>query len=401
MITFVFGAGASFDSDPARRPGRRIASGEEHRPPLAAGLFAPSSRLGKDALDNNERAISLVMDLAEAAALGQDIEEVLEGIAGQDDYPATQSDLMAVRAYLAEITSTLPGAWLHECQGRTNYVRALKKAHRWNCATHGNGRSPIGCVTFNYDLMLEDAVAKVFGHRISSLDDHLTSSEVQVLKPHGSVTWRLSASLANPENYYMSGRRGLDYAIAHAADLNFDDPDYPDSWGYAGPDDATAKEYQRFPDTDRFWIPAISIPVRRKATFNMPPTHSDTLIQTLQKTTMLIAIGWRAREEHFLQLIQDHMPSAGSRVVAVAENDGAAHDTVDQLHQTGRFTSYAISGIGFTGFVGETNPDDSPRPTGDRRAHAALTLDRLLTPGQPWGIWTNIRAGNGLRTGTQ
>jgi hypothetical protein len=89
MLMFVFGAGASFDSDPARRPGdpELTYQEREHRPPLAAGLFSPESLEGQAAIAAFPRAASLIMQLRQATAQGLDVEEVLEQIASDEDYP--------------------------------------------------------------------------------------------------------------------------------------------------------------------------------------------------------------------------------------------------------------------------------------------------------------------------
>src|SRR6476620_7149582 len=103
MLMFVFGAGASFDSDPERRPGEvEFESDEEYRPPLAAGLFTPASRLGNDVIPQFPRAAPLLMRLRQATRQGLDIEEVLEQIAETEKtYSATAIELLAFRAYLA------------------------------------------------------------------------------------------------------------------------------------------------------------------------------------------------------------------------------------------------------------------------------------------------------------
>jgi hypothetical protein len=117
MLMFVFGAGASYDSDPERRP--RVAEaidGHDYRPPLAAGLFAPNNQFGKETVAAFPRAASLLMDLRQATRRGDDVEEVLEQIAlGAEAYPSTAIQLLAVRAYLARLMNEVPARWIEEC----------------------------------------------------------------------------------------------------------------------------------------------------------------------------------------------------------------------------------------------------------------------------------------------
>jgi hypothetical protein len=384
MLMFVFGAGASFDSDPARRPNSKLSLIErEHRPPLAAGLFDPDSYRGKDVVAAFPRAASLIMQLRQATAQGLDVEEFLEQVKlGEDRYSETATQLLALRAYLARLLSEVPAQWTEECQGLTNYVLALAHADRWNVALHGHSvDQPVGCVTFNYDSLLEDAVRRVFGLDIDDIDRYTTHPRVHIYKPHGSVTWRLSADW--PTTDWFDGDTALYRAIEMASAL-----EWGDTWTYS-----TDDRYQDPHDTSTVFLPALSIPVRSKAEFTMPSWHKDAMIEDLRKVTTLVAIGWRARERHFLQLLQDEMPSQPARLVAVAESTTAAQETIDNLWETGRFDSYAVSSLGFSGFAETPSRPYWERATEDR---TSLCLQDVLSAGPQSGVWTDRRPGAGL-----
>lgn len=377
---FVFGAGASFDSDPDRPPydsGR--VSGFDYRPPLAAGLFDPDSIEGREAVANFPRAAPLLMRLRRATRQGLDVEEVLEQIAmGEGSYPDTAAQLLSFRAYLARLLAEVPSKWESECQGLTNYVLALEQADRWNKSLHGAAGGPLACVTFNYDSMLEGAVARVFGHQISYMDQYLSSQSVHLYKPHGSVTWRQAATWDHPHNNWLAGHGGLDKAISQAATLGW----LPEMRVQ------TDRTYQDDTDATRVWLPALSIPVRRKATFTMPQEHQDALISDLAKITTVIAIGWRARERHFLQMLQGAMPSAPARLVVVAETPASAEAARDALWETGRFNAYSLSSLGFSGFV-DPLPPEEPEPS-----RTAVRLVDILSGRRD--IWTQRTPGRGL-----
>lgn len=385
---FVFGAGASFDSDPERRPGEvEVQIDEEFRPPLAAGLFTPASRIGREAIAAFPRAASLLMRLRQATRQELDVEEVLEQIAGGEDiYPATAIELLAFRAYLARLMDEVPTSWRDECQGLTNYVLALSEADRWNAAVHGEERDPVACVSFNYDTLLEDAVHRVFGLRVNDMDRYVSHPHVHVLKPHGAVHWRLPAHWNVSPGTHIDGPGALAKAIDEAATLNWWDND---TWAYR-----SDEKYQDGNDQTSVWLPALSIPVRRKTDFTMPSWHREAMVADLHKVTTVIAVGWRAREQHFLRLLQDELPGAPSRLVAVAESDEAAKATVEALWDTGRFDRYAISGIGFSGFTETPTGHFEPRP--DWEGHTALTLRHVLTSRDGLGVWTRMEPGRGL-----
>lgn len=388
MLMFVFGAGASYDSDPERRPGNvEPLDGWDFRPPLAKGLFTPNNDEGQAVISAFPRAAALLMRLRQATRDELDVEEVLEQIALLEPRdPAVAVDLLAFRAYLARLMDEVPTRWLDECHGLTNYVLALDEARRWNAAVNSDHADPIACVTFNYDALLEDAVHRVYGHRIDGMNSYTEHPGIHVLKPHGSVHWRLPAAWNAPAGRRQDGAEVLGQAIDQAPSLRWGTDG---TWGYERHD-----RYRDDDDPTTVWLPALSIPVRQKADFTMPLWHRADMVKDLGRVTTLIAVGWRARERHFLQLLQDELPSQPTRLVAVAESDEAAHETIDNLWETGRFDRYAISGIGFSGFTETPSELFQPRP--DWGGHTALTLRHVLTSREGLGMWTTLAPGRGL-----
>lgn len=382
MLMFVFGAGASYDSDPDRPTDEEPLDDFDFRPPLAAGLFAPNNRIGKEAIAAFPRSAPLMMRLREATRQGEDIEEVLEQIAvGSDVYPGTATQLLAFRAYLAQLMSQVPDEWADECQGLTNYVLTLEQADRWNQALHGS-TEPVICVTFNYDSLLERAVRSVFGHRINHIDQYASHPLVHVFKPHGSVNWQRAATWDQPENHWISKHGGLSKAINEAASL-----DWSEDFRFQSND-----EYQDRSTATKVWLPALSIPVRNKAEFTMPDGHMAPLCADLRKVTTVVAVGWRARERHFLRLLQDNLGGALVRLVAGAETDQSAQETVDNLWMTGRFTQFAVCGTGFSGFT--EIPREPAPPKSESGGHTPLTLHHVLTAGGDAAIWKSREPSN-------
>ncbi len=383
MLMFVFGAGASFDSDPRRRSGPNDTDVDyQHRPPLAAGLFEPRNEIAAEAAAAFPRATPLMMRLREATHRGLDVEQVLEQLqAAESEYPATASQLLALRAYLSDMLTRSPGRWSQQCQGHTNYVLALDEAARWRAAVYDDPVDPISCVTFNYDTLLEDACYRVFGRRISTIHHYATGSDVHVFKPHGSVDWRQAARWHNGPNHWKPGLEALHLAIDQAASLQ-----WQSQFSVQRED-----RYQDASDATLVWLPALAIPVQRKAQFIVPSDHVDGLKEDLAKASTLIAVGWRARERHFLQMLQDHMPSAPARLVAVAEKSESAMETVDNLWETGRFDRYTTAQLGFSNFV-ET-PDAWPSHGADSSEVRSLRLREVLAGG---GEWKERSPGAGL-----
>lgn len=376
---FIFGAGASFDSDPSRPAAAEASGGAGHRPPLAAQLFNPDSDAGRSIVARADRAAPLLMRLRIAVRGGQDVEEVLEQIVTgpEADRPLTASQLLAFRVYLAEMLRDIPDQWAKECQYLTNYILMLDEVDRWRQSVHGSDSVPVVAVTFNYDTLLEDAAGRALGMQIRSISDYFGPA-LRLYKPHGSVSWRQAAWWDQPPNQWLPGRAGLDKAIRHAKSLN---------WLGEFSLVRDADQYQDSRQASKIWLPALSIPARRKSTFSMPDEHLIALKEDLSQATTVIAVGWRARERHFLRLLQDAMPRATGQLIAVAENEMSARETVNELWQTGRFGRYAIAGSGFTDFVATIRSDG-------RGSGGGLYLQDVLAGAA--GSWVTRAPGGGL-----
>lgn len=73
-------------------------------------------------------------------------------------------------------------------------------------------------------------------------------------------------------------------------------------------------------------FPAIAIPVEKKQAFECPKRIVDALIELLPRVTQIIAIGWRATEDHFLALLKQHL-RRGTYLCVVAGSPKDAEDT--------------------------------------------------------------------------
>jgi hypothetical protein len=77
----------------------------------------------------------------------------------------------------------------------------------------------------------------------------------------------------------------------------------------------------------------------------LPSTHQAALEADLEQAAGMLTVGWRAREDHFLQVIADKLPSRRLPLFTVGYGEPAVLKTIDNLWWTGRFDAYA----GFTG----------------------------------------------------
>lgn len=375
VLVVVFGAGASFDSDPARPVG----PSEEHRPPLANALFDMDRRANREAAAAFPRAAPALMAARADVKAGGTIEATLARLQVEADGgdPRARSQLMALRFYLQRVLTEVPDAWDAQAVRQTSYVSMLDQLARWQRDTD----QALCLITFNYDTLLERAVGIVFGHRITHMNEYQSREGLHVYKPHGSVDWALA--------HFWHGGRSTDEDTARRAIC-----DRPDLQVWGGdlevrPSDARVIgpwHGRNDDDPPVAWVPALAIPVEAKPAVVMPEAHQQALRQDLADAAAMISIGWRARELHFLRLLQDALPSKPIPVWAVSNDQASAIETIDNLWVTGRFDRQRPISGGFASFA---DPEPPPAPgrrsedpvLGDVLRSAAPTAPRTPGPG--------------------
>jgi len=338
MLMVIFGAGASYDSID-----RGLAElHPEHRPPLASALFA--QRASADEVIRSYPRCRAVIPRLRAAGLrgGGEVERELQKLQAeqQDGYLERASHLMATRYYLRDLLIANGNWWLQLSAGITNYTALLDELARWRYTD----KDPTALVTFNYDNLLERACRDVLGMPFNSLIEYTSREDFRVFKPHGSVDWDRSVG-PNPNTVYVP-----DHIITHAASLTATGP----------------IQVQRIPgdgSLGRHPCPAIAIPVELKSTFECPDEHLDALKRMLPNVDRLLVIGWRATEEHFLEVLRAGLANRRIPVMIVADTEQAADSTWLSLRSTrvnqlgmGRWQAPVTVGGGFSGFVTDLEP---------------------------------------------
>jgi len=152
------------------------------------------------------------------------------------------------------------------------------------------------------------------------IDDYVLGrvpDRFRVFKLHGSVNWGrclTSGPSVVTQSQQARGPWGsAEIMIENAAALGLSD-DYcvvtDDKAGFVGPP----------------LFPAIAIPVVSKATFECPPAHVDMLRNLIPEVDRILAIGWRANERDFLNMLRDM--NAASIVTMCGPHSG---DTLERL----------------------------------------------------------------------
>lgn len=246
--------------------------------------------------------------------------------------------MAAVRYYLQYVLWQCGAAWRNVAKGVTNYGTLLDEIQRLN-----KKNEPVCLVTFNYDTLLDDALSNL-GLPIQALSDYTKKHPFyRVFKVHGSVNWARIV-----ENKIQSQNPTHAWSVTHewiqrAAELRITDnyilsPTYPTAVIGGRPA-----------------FPAIAIPVEREKNFECPPTMIEELKELLPRTSKVLVIGWRATEQHFLDLLKTHLrrgvhlhvvardlidaEDARVRICRALTNNPPAHSSVSDEG----FTSFILS----------------------------------------------------------
>jgi hypothetical protein len=300
MLMVIFGAGASYDSfssvppGPPGDPGDRIRY--PHRPPIANELFDFGEFRGL--LDKYPQCRPLIPLLEKAS----NVEDVMGGWqANADDMRLRQ--LAAIRYYLRDLIHWCQGQWRVVTRGVSNYGTILDQVR---------SHPKVSLVTFNYDTMIEEALVDL-RVRIDSMDGYLADRQFKLFKLHGSIDWVQRASFKG---------RGRDHRWNSAAEIIDYAPDLEPTTNFDRFGNGSLPTVLQVPDVVVRLIPlipALAIPTAVKSTFICPRDHLETLREAIPQVTRILIVGWKAAEQHFLELLAQGLGGRGVKVLRFAE----------------------------------------------------------------------------------
>lgn len=333
MLLVIFGAGASCDSFPSRKP-KSAGQPLLDRPPLAKELFEDRPMFVK-AMTHFHQCQPIIPYLQQIPK-GQSVEQVLENLQQEaDEYPVRHTQLAAIRYYLHFMLWECEYRWRDVTKGITNYKTLLDQIERWR----SKAGERVCLVTFNYERMLEDALPTV-GIEIRNLTDYIANENYKVIKLHGSVHWAREVDtpvgdLENQTNTWHVAH----WLIEHAAELKV-------SQRYR-----MVNEYPIGKWEQGALFPALAIPVETKRNYECPPEHLQVLEGCLSEVSKLLIIGWSAAETNFLGMLGESLRKH-IRGMIVAGGGGEGKKIVERLQQAG-ITTDDITWVdsGFTDFI--------------------------------------------------
>jgi hypothetical protein len=303
MLMVILGAGASYDSAQAFRPNR--APGEEvWRPPLAKDLFSNPHHAFGDIVRNYPKLTHILPHLREPPK-GTSVEEVLESLQQEGtNNPERQRELASVRFYLCELLDKITTEWIKRTDRVTNYAPLIADILRFN----GSGEE-VCLVTFNYDLLLENALY-TFGFKGRDPEDYLDCHPtLKLFKLHGSVDWSRLVEVG------PGARIQPETLIEHAESIRLSDRFVR----------AVATNPHQMFGFDRPIFPAIAIPAQTKSehSFECPRNHIHYLSNMLPHITKILIVGWQAKEAHFLRMLNSKLPRLRHLMVVGANQQDA------------------------------------------------------------------------------
>jgi hypothetical protein len=344
MLMVILGAGASFDSAQAYRPVHPSRGGYQSfapssdvggpwRPPLAKDLFLDRHHaLGS--IVTHYPKLSHILPYLREPSNGRSVEEILESLQEEGkDNPESQRELASVRYYLCELLHKVTEGWLEKTNRVTNYAPLLRDILRFKRSSE-----PVCLVTFNYDLLLENALV-TFGFKLNTPELHLGSHPIlKLFKLHGSTNW----------SRLVNGQHGNRLSPQHIIE-QADTIEVSETFVLANATDVN--EMYKFEDPV---FPAIAIPVQTKseAYFECPRAHLTYLVQMLDRVTKILIIGWQAREAHFLGMLKHKLPLL-RQVMVVGANAANAEKTL--LYFAGEIAKGMASENCFVGQGGFTD----------------------------------------------
>jgi hypothetical protein len=296
VLLVIFGAGASFDSVP-HIPPPSPASGsqnnfsptvqaqarglyEDFRPPLANQLF-----------DNRPTFVDAMQRFGDFRPLvpllrsGTPVEQQLAKFEEQaKTFPERHRQLAAICYYLHFVLWECQKQWFDHHKGITCYATLLDAIERWRFEVG----QQVCLVTFNYDTMLEQAIEQVLGCRFNDFPQYTSHKYYKLIKLHGSIDWGREVEAPIKPNNPID-------VINGAASLQLSN---------------RFRKVVRHPmifDDGTVGYPALAIPVEKKSIFACPQEHVRTLAELIPGVTKIITIGWRATEQHFLDMLRSRL----------------------------------------------------------------------------------------------
>jgi hypothetical protein len=232
---------------------------------------------------------------------------------GADEWrvPTNKRALLATRFFLADLVWATTQYMLSEqlTGGITNYTHLLHRLLRW-VGEDIKGRAVV-VVSFNYDLLFEEAMRAQLGHRLD-MYTYLGNPNLVLLKPHGSVNWMwpIADKMSVAGDALNRGTRVVadwESAIEDRREIETSsNPTFGPSSMHLSP----------------LVVPAMALPVAKKSDFCWPRDQAEVFESLQGRVTRLMTIGRRGMEPHFTTLLRSKVKRNARALVVAGGRDG-------------------------------------------------------------------------------
>lgn len=307
----ILGAGASYDCG---------IDDEENKPPLANSLF---SKKFIGSTSTYQGAFQLCADLAHTHDIEAYFQRIWDRVVEYYD-PNALSKIIDVQFYLHELFMGISS----KCRNpmKSNYKSLVNLLDEYTIKSN----EKVLIVSFNYDLLLEDALHHCVNYNFDHIDDYVDYSRRKILlfKPHGSCNFirRLNSSIAEilPPHYEMRSVSTLaQFLYKGKKDLHY----------IAGKLDGEIELLGReevLSNTDRpelvTYLPQLLIPFKAKDSFVMPEKHEAWMQHFLSNIDEIIVIGWKGTEAKFQDLLHQNIGNRKVTITTITHGDNCAKE---------------------------------------------------------------------------
>jgi hypothetical protein len=303
MKLIILGAGASFDSIYEYYDNAEVAP---FRPPLANELFSPRKYFREIILNypGGRYFMSQLNGIDDVEAFFQKQWDIIEHNRADD----LMSAFINLNYCLSHLMMSIS---IHHADiGLSNYDVLVQKAYEYS-VTHDE---EVMFVTFNYDILLEYSLSKVYHGKARQLNiNEYLSKPLKIIKPHGSCNWfkQIKGVGKLPPNYSIH-----EYLYDHRITIKkLNEMQAADFRTIESPINFSTQEDMRTPKD--FYFPQLLIPLKEKDDFILPEDHNNYLKNNLNKVDEILIIGWKGTENKFLELLQNNLSSKAINITSV------------------------------------------------------------------------------------
>jgi hypothetical protein len=313
----ILGAGASFDSV---HPVSRVRSLDE-APPLADGLLAPRFNSFVAALPE---CADVVGRLRVEIEKGKGVEQAIDGelARAEGGFPELFGGLIALRFYLQRVIAETTRHWVEGAAGVTNHLALLRHIEYWRRPRDES----VLLVTFNYDLLIEEAMERVLGFKATSIEDYTSRVDYRLYKPHGSVNWL-------HDTVFPASEGTLRQLVARGEEITQD-------LNMLVTEDRNQIRFDDGISRGRATVPALAVPTSAKRSFVCPAQHLHDLDIRIRDVDRLLIVGWRGGEMHFLHILEERL---GPHVLcSIINGPGGGIEVQDHLRKSTRLNRFTV-----------------------------------------------------------